>query len=163
MPVAGPESTTEAAPTDPGVQRAPELKPRLGEARLWALPSDTSAATSTRPTSPLQDRTIRRPATPSDPWAFSTWTKTDAAGLRWGAGPGVLYVGGIVVPTCAGRFDASNCGFGVSPAQRGEYGAWLHLQIGLADQRRWFQIRERGQAIRYRRNAERDSASAPKR
>lgn len=98
---------------------------------------------------------------PADAWAFGTWTTRDPDGRRWGAAPGVIYVFGIAIPTCGGRFDASNCGFGVSSWRRGKYQHFLHALSEMEEQTRWGRILERGQAIRDRRDAERNTQRDP--
>jgi hypothetical protein len=93
--------------------------------------------------------------TPPDTWAFDTWTTRDAAGRLWGASPGLIYLFGIPMTTCNGRFDASNCGFGVPGWRRRAYQRFLQAVMEIEEQQRWGGILERGQTIRERRSAER--------
>ena len=95
--------------------------------------------------------------TPIDPWAFATWTTTDARGRLWGAGPGMIYLGGIAIPTCSERFDASNCGFGLPVERRGEYQFFLRAWTEIERQKQWGAIMERVRTMRERRERERDT------
>lgn len=89
--------------------------------------------------------------TPADPWAFDTWTTRDADGRLWGAAPGVIHLAGIAIPFCGGRFDASDCGFGLPPWRRGEYRFFLRALNEIERQAQRAVIRERARAMRERR------------
>ena len=94
----------------------------------------------------------------ADGWAFSTWTNADQSDTRWGVGPGALYLGGVSMPLCGGPVtDASDCGFGLPPGRREEYKKWLEVLTGVQQQQHWADLRDRAEAIRKRRNAERDT------
>ncbi|MXY30716.1 MAG: hypothetical protein F4043_03750 [Gammaproteobacteria bacterium] len=93
--------------------------------------------------------------TPPDAWTFDTWTTRDAAGRLWGAAPGSIYLAGFGIRTCGGRFDASNCGFGLPGWQQRQYQRSLQAAIEIENQQRWRGIMERDRAIRERRDAER--------
>ena len=90
-------------------------------------------------------------STPADPWAFDTWTTRDADGRLWGATPGVIHLAGIAIPFCGGRFDASDCGFGLPPWRRGEYRFFLRALNEIERQAQRAVIRERARAMRERR------------
>lgn len=93
--------------------------------------------------------------TPPDAWAFDTWTTRDAAGRLWGVAPGSIYLAGFGIRTCGGRFDASNCGFGLPGWKRRQYQRSLEAAIEIENQQRWGGIVERDRAIRERRGAKR--------
>ncbi len=185
LPENAPENTvaelTEAGPGDPALGPGPEPEDPSPTSELETPPAASAAAAALRArfTNPALWRRIRgdladsplsavaplsgrveREGTgyaPADAWAFGTWTTRDADGRRWGAAPGVIYVFGIAMPTCGGRFDASNCGFGVPSWRRGEYQNFLHALREIEEQKRWGRIMERGQAIRDRRDAQRNT------
>ena len=89
--------------------------------------------------------------TPADPWAFDTWTTRDGDGRLWGAAPGAIHLAGIAIPFCGGRFDASDCGFGLPPWRRGEYRFFLRALNEIERQAQLAIIRERARAMRERR------------
>ena len=89
--------------------------------------------------------------TPADPWAFDTWTTRDGDGRLWGATPGAIHLAGIAIPFCGGRFDASDCGFGLPPWRRGEYRLFLRALNEIERQAQLAVIRERARAMRERR------------
>lgn len=89
--------------------------------------------------------------TPADFWAFDTWTTRDGDGRLWGAAPGVIHLAGIAIPFCGGRFDASDCGFGLPPWRRGEYRFFLRALNEIERQAQRAVIRERARAMRERR------------
>ena len=93
----------------------------------------------------------RRPT----PGRFDTWATRDAAGRLWGVAPGSIYLAGFAIRTCGGRFDASNCGFGLPGWKRRQYQRSLQTAIEIENQQRWRGIMERNRAIRERRGAER--------
>lgn len=62
----------------------------------------------------------------------------------------MIYLGGFSIQTCQGRFDASNCGFGVPGWRRMEYQRFLQAAMEIEEQQRWGDILERGKAIRER-------------
>lgn len=135
------------------------LNARSASPLLWGLVRDASAARPYTSVVPLRDRVDDGGPgyTPVDAWAFSTWTARDAEGRLWGAAPGVIYVFGLAIPTCSGRFDASNCGFGAPGWRRGPYQRFLRTLTEIEEQVRWGTVMERSRAIRERREAERNA------
>jgi hypothetical protein len=91
---------------------------------------------------------------------MSDWTRVRADGSRWGFSPGRLHLGSTALPTClGGGVNPVDCGFGILPNRRLEYAARLRTHGEIRRQaarvvleREW---RERAQAIRERRDAER--------
>ena len=149
----------EPSPTDrPVLPRAStstpaaRFKPRFTNPALWRRIGDIRADSEPASVTRLRGRMDVEGAryTPSDTWAFDTWTARDAAGRLWGAAPGVIYLGGFSVQTCQGRFDASNCGFGLPGWRRREYQRFLQAVMEIEEQHRWRGILERGKAIRER-------------
>lgn len=139
-------------PQASGSTPAARFKPRFTNPALWRRIRDIRADSEAASVIRLRGRADAEGAryTPSDIWAFDTWTAQDAAGRRWGAAPGVFYLGGFSIQTCQGRFDASNCGFGVPGWRRMEYQRFLQASMEIEEQQRWGDILERGKAIRDR-------------
>lgn len=147
----------DVAPDLPTEAPIPTLRPVLSHRSLW-LPGDSGSDLIRLGLGGDPGLTERASSGgPEDAWAFASWTTSDASGQVWGAVPGALVLGGITIPLCGGRFDASSCGFGVGPGRRELYRAALELQAGLAQQRLWDQQAERSRAIRSRLGARRDS------
>lgn len=149
-----PSPTVE--PERPGPARtgaADALRAGIGNPLLWRNFRDISPsagsgriALSGRPVGGRISGTI-----PADPWAFDTWTTRDGDGRLWGAAPGVIHLAGIAIPFCGGRFDASDCGFGLPPWRRGEYRFFLRALNEIERQAQRAVIRERARAMRERR------------
>ncbi len=105
---------------------------------LWRDIQDVFADSAFTSVEPLIGRLDRGESgnTPTDAWAFSSWTTRDAEGRLWGAAPGVIYIAGFAISTCRGRFDASNCGFGLPPARRAneDYrdGVWAIVAVDIS-------------------------------
>ncbi len=135
------------------------LSARSASPLLWRPVRDASAAPPYTSVARLRGRADDGGPgyTPIDAWAFSTWTARDAEGRLWGAAPGVIYVFGLAIPTCGGRFDASNCGFGAPGWRRPEYQRFLRTLTGIEGQVRWGAVMERSRAMRERREAERNA------
>ena len=137
---------------DPGP--AARIRPRFTNPALWREIRDMRTGAEWADVVPLRAPVDRRGSaytyTPPDAWAFDTWATRDAAGRRWGAAPGVIYLGRIAIRTCQGRFDASNCGFGLPGWRRREYQRFLQAVMEIEEQQRWGDILERGKAIRER-------------
>ncbi len=133
------------------------LSARSASPLLWRSVRDASPVPPYTSVVPLRDRVDDgKPGyTPIDAWAFSTWTARDAESRLWGAAPGVIYVFGLPIPTCGGRFDASNCGFGAPGWRRGKYQRFLRTLTEIERQVGWGAVMERSRAIRERREAER--------
>ncbi len=146
-------------PRAAGATPAAALRARFTNPVLWRRIREDLADSAFTVVGPLRSRSDSAGTgyAPADAWAFGTWTTRDADGRRWGAAPGVIYVFGIAIPTCGGRFDASNCGFGLPSWRRGEYQSFLHALSEIEEQKRWGRIMERGQAIRDSRDAQRDT------
>lgn len=144
-------------PRASGSTPAARFKPRFTNPALWRRIGDIRADSEPASEIRLRGRGNAEGAryTPSDAWAFDTWTAHDAAGRRWGAAPGVIYLGGFSLQTCQGRFDASNCGFGLPGWRRREYQRFLQAVMEIEEQHRWGGILERGRAIGERRDAQR--------
>ena len=90
---------------------------------------------------------------------FAGWT-AEAGEERWGAAPGALRLGQLTLPFCSGPATAADCGFGLEPAAREAWLQALELRQGLAEQVRRAVVRERAEAIRERRDAERAEEAA---
>lgn len=88
---------------------------------------------------------------------MNVWTARDDEDDRWGFSPGAIHLGSVTLPLCSGTFDAANCGFGVSPMFREAYRSRLRQRLEIAGQVQRGEILDRAQAIRARRDAERDS------
>ncbi len=139
-------------PRASGSTPAARFKPRFTNPALWRRIGDIRADSEPPSVNRLRGRVDADGAryAPSDTWAFDTWATQDAAGRLWGAAPGVIYLGGFSVQTCLGRFDASNCGFGLPGWRRREYQRFLQAVMEIEEQQRWGDILERGKAIRDR-------------
>ena len=144
-------------PRASGSTPAARFKPRFTNPALWRRIGDIRADSEPPSVNRLRGRVDAEGAryAPSDTWAFDTWATQDAAGRLWGAAPGVIYLGGFSVQTCLGRFDASNCGFGLPGWRRREYQRFLQAVMEIEEQQRWGDILERGRAIGERRSAQR--------
>lgn len=159
------EPTPRPEPVDPSPTLEPErpgpartgaadaLRAGIGNPLLWRNFRDISPSAGS-------GRIVlsRRPVggrvsgpTPADPWSFDTWTTRDADGRLWGAAPGVIHLAGIAIPFCGGRFDASDCGFGLPSWRRGEYRFFLRALNEIERQAQRAVIRERARAMRERR------------
>lgn len=146
----------DPAPSTP-LQR---LRPRAGDPRIWGeRPGgpDPPAGVIQLLRGIDAYNALRIGVPTADDWTYATWVGNDDVGDRWGAAPGVIFVGGVAIPICQGRTDASECGFGLPPSRREEYKLRLRALIEIGRQRAWSEIRARADSIRRRRNAERDS------
>ncbi len=150
-------------PRAAGADPAAALGARLSDPLLWRDIRDVFADSAFTSVEPLSRRVDRGGSgnTPTDAWAFSTWTTRDAEGRLWGAAPGVIYIAGFAISTCGGRFDASNCGFGLPPSRRGEYQQFLRAWKEIEQQKIQGCIMERAQAMRERQEGKGDTV-APK-
>lgn len=88
---------------------------------------------------------------------MNVWTGRDDEDNRWGFSPAAIHLGTVTLPLCSGSFDAANCGFGVSPMFREAYRSQVRQRLEIAGQVQQGEIFDRAQAIRARRDAERDS------
>lgn len=131
---------------------AARIRPRFTNPALWREIRDMRTGAEWADVVPLRAPLDRRGSaySPPDAWAFDTWATRDATGRRWGAGPGIIYLGRIAIRTCRSRFDASNCGFGLPGWRRREYQRFLQAVMEIEEQHRWGDILERGKAIRER-------------
>ena len=158
QPAANPSVTREGeSPRNAGTEPATRLRPRFTNPALWREIRGAQADRKWASRVPLADRVEGRGSryTPPDAWAFDTWMTRDAAGRLWGVAPGSIYLAGFGIRTCGGRFDASNCGFGLPGWKRHQYQRSLQAAIEIENQQRWRSIMERNRAIRERRGAER--------
>lgn len=159
QPVGNPSVTSEGGPPRPvRIEPTARLRPRFTNPALWREIRGARADTQWTSGVPLRGRVEGGGSryTPPDAWAFDTWTTRDAAGRLWGVAPGSIYLAGFGIRTCGGRFDASNCGFGLPGWKRRQYQRSLQAAIEIENQQRWRGIMERNRAIRERRGAERD-------
>jgi hypothetical protein len=94
---------------------------------------------------------------------LSVWTATMPDGERWGVSPGRIHLGELTIPVCGGRFDAGDCGFGVSPDRRERYRSVVgrYLEIRAQGGRAVQEMRAR--AIRARRDSVRDTLEGGRR
>ncbi|MCZ0935432.1 MAG: hypothetical protein OXJ54_09645 [Gemmatimonadetes bacterium] len=150
--------TIEGEPSRPDrIEPAARLRPRFTNPALWREIRGARADTEWTSGMLLRDRVDGGGSryTPPDAWAFDTWTTRDAAGRLWGVAPGSIYLAGFAIRTCGGRFDASNCGFGLPGWKRLQYQRSIQAAMEIENQQRWRGIMERDRAIRERRGAER--------
>ena len=157
QPAANPSVTREGeSPRNAGTEPATRLRPRFTNPALWREIRGAQADTEWT-SGMLRDRAEGQASryTPPDAWAFDTWTTRDATGRLWGVAPGSIYLAGFAIRTCGGRFDASNCGFGLPGWKRRQYQRSLQTATEIENQQRWRGIMERNRAIRERRGAER--------
>lgn len=152
--VAGEEDT---GPSRPAPTAAERLRPRAGDLRLWA-PVDPEI---TRPSREQIMRILLAAELESlaDSLALAEelarrvtdWTYTDDEGGRWGVSPGKLHLGDITLPL--------PFGFGSSPMVREQNAnriwAWDDIQRGAAAKGVRDVWKDRAEAIRKRREAER--------
>lgn len=157
QPAANPSVIREGESPGDATEPATRLRPRFINPVLWREIRGAPAATEWTSGVPLRDRVEGRGSryTPPDASAFDTWTTRDADGRLWGVAPGSIYFAGFGIPTCGGRFDASNCGFGLPGWKRRQYQRSLQAAIEIENQQRWRGIMDRDRAIRERRGAER--------
>jgi hypothetical protein len=152
-----PDAVEEGGLVEPGPTAAERLRPRLGDARLWA-PVDPALTELT-----LEQRLDLEMAGMLEAWrdsvaaaaeaerALTDWTFTDGSGGRWGVSEGQIHLGDLTLPL--------PFGFGVQPGRREEaaYRAWeweqlQRQQVEGAVGDSW---KERARAIRERRDRER--------
>lgn len=157
QPAANPSVTREGESPRDATEPAGRLRPRFTNPALWREIRGAQADEEWTSGVLLRDRVEGggSPYAPPDTWAFDTWTTRDAAGRLWGVAPGSIYLAGFGIRTCGGRFDASNCGFGLPGWKRRQYQRSLQAAIEIENQQRWLGIMERDRAIRERRDAER--------
>ena len=136
-----------------GIRPATRLKPRFTNPMLWRKIPDPAIPSGVQIRARVEAAGSRY--TSPDTWAFDAWATRDAAGRLWGAAPGGVYLAGFGMRTCGGRFDASNCGFGLPGWKRREYQHFLQAVTEIEEQQRWGGIMQRGRAIRERRGADR--------
>ncbi|MDT8341074.1 MAG: hypothetical protein RQ751_06135, partial [Longimicrobiales bacterium] len=155
-----PVQPEDAAPA--GVAAAERLRVRIGDERLWApLTSEELAEVTIRQF--LESDLAWRLGLWQDSMALAgerearatDWTYTDEDGNRWGVSPGKLHLGSITLPL---PFN-----FGINPGryEDAQERAYLDAEIrrgtvGAEVRATW---KERAEAIRKRRNAEREEAA----
>ena len=157
QPAATPSFTREGESPGDATEPGTRLRPRFTNPALWREIRGAQADEEWTSGVLLRDRVEGGGSryTPPDTWAFDTWMTRDAAGRLWGVAPGSIYLAGFGIRTCGGRFDASNCGFGLPGWKRRQYQRSLQAAIEIANQQRWRSIMERNRTIRERRGAER--------
>ena len=168
LEVAEPARETARAPSTGTSVREPEvaeelrssrLRPRLTNPVLWRpliTPAHPADAARARLFSELDEINGRSPwRAPPDSEAFGTWT-AGTGDTRWGASAGALHLGRFSVRLCRGA-DASDCGFGAAVGRRGAYKAQMLLRQGLSTQWAAGELSDRAEAIRDRRNVQRDT------
>lgn len=159
IPTDAAEAPPDHGPTTPS-SPLERLRPHAGDPRLWgerrARP-DASAGTIQLLREIDAYHALRVGVPTVDDWTYATWVGNDDVGGRWGAAPGVIFLGGTAIPICREGADASDCGFGLPPIRREEYRRRLRALVEIGRQRAWGEIRDRADSIRRRRNAERDS------
>jgi len=158
--VTGEEGAVEGEESQPGTPAptaAERLRPRAGDLRLWA-PVDPEL---TRPSREELMRLLLAAELEnlSDSLALAEelarrvtdWTYTDDEGKRWGVSPGKLHLGDITLPL--------PFGFGTPAWIREQNGnrlwAWDDIERGAAAKGVRDTWRERAEAIRRRKEAER--------
>jgi hypothetical protein len=155
VPDLGPSA--EVGLVAPGPTAAERLRPRAGDARLWA------------PLNPaLNELTIEQRLQLELAWriaawqdslsiaaaaegALTDWTKTDSQGRKWGISEGQLHLGDITLPL---PFS-----FGMAVGRRDEFRRkaweWEEIQRGSATGELRDSWKDRARAIRERRDRER--------
>lgn len=159
-PAAGAPGTPE--PTLPGEAplAAERLRPREGDPRLWApLEEEIPSLTEHQ----LYELEL---AGRLDAWndsvgaeaerrrAMTDWTYTDDEGRRWGVSPGQIHLGGVTLPLPFGF---------IAPLGKRDEAArraweWDEIEAGAASAAAQQSWRERAEAIRKRKDAERAAA-----
>jgi len=164
LPYRGSVHPSPAAPHDelPRTTPALRLRPQIHDPVLWGRSGTPTLESGNDGTKTLYDRT-RRLGEESDGVRIppgedmNTWTARDGTGQRWGVSPGMIHLGTATIPLCAGNFDASDCGFGISPAFRDGYRSQLRTRIELRRQAQGAALQDRARAIRARLDSLRDS------
>jgi len=141
----------------PGPTAAERLRPRAGDLRLWA-PVDPEIIQLTEEEimrillmAELEDVVDSMAFAEELARRATDWTYTDDEGRRWGVSPGKLHLGDITLPL--------PFGFGSSPMVREQNGDqfwnWNDIERGAAQKGVQDVWKERAEAIRRRRDAER--------
>lgn len=149
--------TREAPPGPPAPTAAQRLRPRAGDLRLWA-PVDPEFTRLSREdlmrillSAELEDAADSMALAQELAERMTDWTYTDDDGGRWGVSPGKLHLGDITLPL--------PFGFGAPPMVREQNAnriwAWEDIQRGAASKGVRDYWKERAEAIRARRDAER--------
>ncbi len=155
-------ATVEASPTE-ALTVAERMRPTEGDARLWrplvyevpALTEEQRAQLELEGRLEAWNDSVQ--AEMARAAAALDWTHTDDQGRRWGVSPGALHLGNITIPfpfafgTPAGRRDEA-----IRRAWE-----WDEIERGAASgavQESW---RDRAEAIRRRRDAERAAQPKP--
>jgi hypothetical protein len=147
----------EAAPGAPTPTAAERLRPRAGDLRLWA-PVDPELTRPSREelmrlflSAELEDLADSLALAEELARKVTDWTYTDDEGKKWGVSPGKLHLGDITLPL--------PFGFGNSAWVREQNGdriwAWDDIERGAAAKGVRDTWKERAEAIRKRRDAER--------
>ncbi len=163
--MAEPQAEAEAPALDlPGIEIVPlgpsvaeRLRPRLGDARLWrTLPPEFHELTlEQREELVVADRlrawydSVQAGQAAAD--ALTDWTFTDSDGGRWGISPGRIHLGDVTLPL--------PLNFGTPVGKRDENAElvwqWEEIMRQAARAETEMTWRERAEAIRQRRDAER--------
>ncbi|MFC1660878.1 hypothetical protein ACFL3S_05405 [Gemmatimonadota bacterium] len=144
---------------EPGsnLSAAERLRPQAGDPRLWA-PVDPELTALTEEQI-LQLQLIAELEALGDSAAADAeraraamdWTHTDSEGRKWGVSPGKIHLGDITLPMPFG-FSAPPS---VREANRNRIWEWDDIERGAARGLAQQSLRERAEAIRRRKNAER--------
>ena len=147
----------ETAPGPTAPTAAERLRPRAGDLRLWA-PVDPEVTKLTREelmrillAAKLEDAADSMALAEELARRVTDWTYTDDDGKRWGVSPGQLHLGDITLPL--------PFGFSAPPSVRernaNRLWAWDDIDRGAAAKGVRDYWKERAEAIRRRREAER--------
>lgn len=151
------EQGAEPFPGAPAPTAAERLRPRAGDLRLWA-PVDPEVTRLSREelmrillAAELEDAADSMALAAELARRVTDWTYTDDEGRRWGVSPGKLHLGDITLPL--------PFGFGTPPMIREQNAerlwAWDDIERGAASKGVQDYWKERAEAIRRRRDAER--------
>ena len=148
---------TDPSPGPPAPTAAERLRPQAGDLRLWA-PVDPEVIRLSQEelmrillAAELEDAADSMALAEELARRVTDWTYTDDEGRRWGVSPGKLHLGDVTLPL--------PFGFGTPPMIREQNAdrlwAWDDIERGAASKGVQDYWKERAEAIRQRREAER--------